>query len=76
MATAKARRKAKPAAKGKGRRFRRGSKGRRRKVPGTTVVHVDPEVYGLLKQERKPEDRGYNAPLRRLLGLAPLEAAS
>lgn len=43
-------------------------------IPGTTVVHVDREVYAALQVERRPQDRGYNAPLRRLIGLDPKAA--
>lgn len=49
---------------------RKGRPRSNRKTPETTVVHVDKQVYQLLRKERKPEDRGMNEPLRRLIGLA------
>ncbi len=65
LATAKARRKA----KAKAARPAGAAAGKARKVPETTVVHVDKQVYALLRKERTAEDRGLNAPLRRLLHL-------
>lgn len=77
MATVTAKRQRKAKAKAARRRVRRSSAkaAGRRKVPGTTVVHVDPQVYSLLNKERRPDDRSMNAPLRRLLNLEPLSAA-
>lgn len=75
MATATRSRKGKAKAKAANRAARRtrksstGAAAGRRKTPETTVVHVDREVYGLLRKERRPEDRGMNAPLRRMLGI-------
>lgn len=71
MATAsKARRRkgGKKSAVKSARRYERAST-KARKAAQTTVVHVDAEVYARLRGDRRPEDRGMNAAVRRLIGL-------